>query len=73
MLEFNEVRFKNFLSYGQVEQVVKLNNKKCQLITGINKDKDSDDEGNKNGLGKCLEGGTLMTIDVPDELVHYFK
>lgn len=48
---FEQVSIKNFLSFGNVEQTIKLNKDPYTLITGINKDK-SDDSGDKNGLGK---------------------
>ena len=50
-IEFIELKLKNFLSYGNVEQTVKLNKDPYTLITGVNKDK-SGDSGDKNGLGK---------------------
>ena len=50
-IEFIELKLKNFLSYGNVEQIIKLNKDPYTLITGINKD-ESDDMGAKNGLGK---------------------
>ena len=49
---FKELRLKNFLSFGNVEQVINLTKNDFTLITGINKDKSSDDNGNRNGIGK---------------------
>jgi DNA repair exonuclease SbcCD ATPase subunit len=49
---FKELRLKNFLSFGNVEQVINLTSKDFTLITGINKDKSADDTGNRNGIGK---------------------
>ena len=50
-LVFDEVTIRNFLSFGNVEQTIKLNDKKYQVIIGQNKDKsDSDDD--RNGVGK---------------------
>lgn len=50
-LIFKEVKLKNFLSFGNVEQTVNLNNTNFQLIVGQNKDK-SDDDRDRNGCGK---------------------
>lgn len=49
---FKELRLKNFLSFGNVEQKIDLTKNDFTLITGINKDKSSDDNGNRNGIGK---------------------
>ena len=51
-LEFIELKLKNFLSFGNVEQVIKLNTNPYTIITGFNKDISNDDSGNKNGVGK---------------------
>lgn len=50
-LEFIELKLKNFLSFGNVEQSIKLNDKDFYLITGLNLDKDNTSD-NKNGCGK---------------------
>lgn len=50
-IEFEEITIRNFLSFGNVEQTIKLNDKNYQIIIGQNKDKsDSDDD--RNGVGK---------------------
>lgn len=51
-LNFLELKLKNFLSFGNVEQTIKLNENPYTIITGLNKDKSSDDSGNRNGCGK---------------------
>lgn len=51
-IEFIELKLRNFLSFGNVEQCIKLNKDQYTLITGVNKDKSSDDDGEKNGVGK---------------------
>ena len=51
-IEFVELKLRNFLSFGNVEQSIKLNKDACTLITGLNKDKSSEDESEKNGVGK---------------------
>lgn len=51
-LEFITLTLKNFLSFGNVEQTVTLNNSPYTVITGFNKDISNDDSGNKNGVGK---------------------
>lgn len=50
-LVFKELTIRNFLSFGNVPQTIKLNDKNYQIITGQNKDK-SDNEEDKNGVGK---------------------
>lgn len=50
-LIFKELTIRNFLSFGNVPQTIKLNDKNYQIITGQNKDK-SDNEEDKNGVGK---------------------
>ena len=51
-LEFIELKLKNFLSFGNVEQTIKLNDSPYTVITGFNKDISNDDSGNRNGCGK---------------------
>ena len=51
-IEFVELQLKNFLSFGNVKQTIKLNKDACTLITGLNKDKSTEDESEKNGVGK---------------------
>lgn len=51
-LHFLELKLKNFLSFGNVEQTIKLDSSPYTIITGMNKDKSSDDSGNRNGCGK---------------------
>lgn len=51
-INFTELKIRNFLSFGNVEQVIKLDKDLHTLITGMNKDKSDDDEGNVNGVGK---------------------
>lgn len=50
-LIFKELTIRNFLSFGNIEQTIKLNGKNFQIITGKNLDK-SNDDGDKNGCGK---------------------
>lgn len=52
-LEFIDIKLKNFLSFGNIEQKLELNKAKYTTITGINKDVSSDDLGNRNGCGKA--------------------
>lgn len=50
-LIFEKLEIRNFLSFGNVPQVINLNKKPYQLVIGYNKDKgDSPDD--KNGCGK---------------------
>ena len=60
-IEFIELKLRNFLSFGNVIQSIKLNKDACTLITGLNKDKSTEDESEKNGVGKT----TIFTA------IHY--
>ena len=51
-IHFLELKLKNFLSFGNVEQSIRLDSSPYTIITGLNKDKSSDDSGNRNGCGK---------------------
>lgn len=51
---FEKIRFKNFLSSGNIFTEIRLNKNKNTLIIG------------KNGCGKCLRGRTSITIDFKD-------
>lgn len=46
-----ELTIRNFLSFGNVSQTIKLDSDSFRIITGQNKDK-SDNEEDKNGVGK---------------------
>jgi len=50
LIIFQEITFKNFLSFGNSPTTIYLNKRQKTLIVG------------KNGGGKCLDGAT--TIDV---------
>jgi len=51
-LNFVELKVRNFLSFGNAEQTIKLDKDLHTLICGLNKDKAEDDAGNQNGCGK---------------------
>lgn len=46
-----ELTIRNFLSFGNISQTIKLDSDSFRIITGQNKDK-SDNEEDKNGVGK---------------------
>lgn len=50
-LNFKEIRIRNFLSFGNVEEIVPLNKCLYQVIIGMNKDK-SNSSLDRNGVGK---------------------
>jgi DNA repair exonuclease SbcCD ATPase subunit len=52
MLEFTKITMKNFLSVGNVEQVVSLDRKGLTLILGENLDQPQGDNSARNGVGK---------------------
>lgn len=51
-LNFVELKLRNFLSFGNAEQTIKLDKDLHTLVCGLNKDKAEDDSGNQNGVGK---------------------
>jgi len=73
-IEFVELKLRNFLSFGNVEQSIKLNKDACTLITGLNKDKSSEDESEKNGVGRQAFLQQFITPFLEEQLVvklHY--
>ena len=50
-LNFKEIRIRNFLSFGNVEEIIPLNKCLYQVIIGMNKDK-SNSSLDRNGVGK---------------------
>lgn len=65
-LELQNVEFKNFLSYGNTLQRLDFL-EGVNLILGINKT-----TGRSNGSGKCVEGSTIIEIDIPDNIKKDF-
>jgi ABC-type Mn2+/Zn2+ transport system ATPase subunit len=55
MVNFKTVRYKNFLSSGNIFTEVYLNKHQMTLVIG------------ENGAGKCLRGKTEVDIDFLDE------
>jgi len=51
MLKFKSIEMRNFLSFGNVPQVVNLEDSPLSVIVGINNDASTDDE-TRNGVGK---------------------
>ena len=51
MLKFKTITMKNFLSFGNVPQLVNLEEASLSIIVGINNDASTDDE-TRNGVGK---------------------
>ena len=49
---FEQIELRNFLSFGNNLQTIVLNKDPYTLINGLNKDKSSDNDGEKNGAGK---------------------
>lgn len=76
-LNINTLKIKNFLSVGNTEQEINMNNNLMNLLVGINKDKDS--EGCSNGSGKAqpldakvrVMGGwkTMGELKVGDQVI----
>lgn len=76
-MNINTLKIKNFLSVGNTEQEINMNNNLMNLLVGINKDKDS--EGCSNGSGKAqpldakikISGGwtTMGNLKVGDKII----
>lgn len=63
----NEISIKNFKSYGNAPQTLKLNTDKGELILLVG----------GNGMGKCVDKKTLIDIDIEglsitDETITFF-
>ena len=56
MIEFIDLTVRNFLSYGNIPQTLKLNSNKYQVVVGFNKDKSTEGGKDKNGCGKSSLG-----------------
>jgi len=54
MITFNNIKWKNFLSYGNYYSEIKLDNNNNTLLKG------------PNGSGKCNRGSTLVDIEFED-------
>ena len=62
MIKFKTLRFKNFLSYGNAWAEFNFDlGGTVNLLFG------------KNGQGKCLRGGTKITVNVPGEIAEKLK
>ena len=66
-IELNEVRIKNFLSFGAKWQKVPLL-KGMNIITGWD-----EDTGKSNGAGKCVAFKTLISIECSEEIEKILK
>lgn len=63
----SEISIKNFKSYGNSPQTLKLNTEKGELILLVG----------GNGMGKCVDKKTLIDIDIDDlfitdEIIIFF-
>lgn len=85
MIKFKKLSLKNFMSFGNAEEIVDLTKYNMTLIQGINKDKEDEEpeandnqeislsEKSSNGSGKCLQGKTTINIEVPEKFKDLFK
>jgi hypothetical protein len=63
-VNFKNIKIKNFLSVG--DDVVSVDfNTGLNIITGVNRDK----EDRRNGVGKCVDPQTEVTIQIKDAMV----
>lgn len=62
MIEIQQISIRNFLSCGNSTQVVKLDSGDLTLILGENHDLGGEDQGNRNGTGKCVCAHTVVHV-----------
>lgn len=67
-IELDNIEFKNFLSYGNVVQHLDFI-EGVNLVIGGNS---SGGTGRSNGIGKCVDGNTMVEICIPDNIKKDF-
>lgn len=56
MIVFNSIKYKNFLSTGNVTNEIRLDKSRSTLVVG------------KNGEGKCVRANTLVDVEFTSEI-----
>ena len=62
MFKLKTLTVKNFMSVGNATQVINFDRKELTLVLGENVDLGGDDNGSRNGTGKCVCINTLVTV-----------
>jgi len=62
MIKIKDLTAKNFMSVGNVTQAVDFDKEQLTLVLGENLDQGGDDNGSRNGTGKCLCINTIVKV-----------
>ena len=62
MLKIKTLTSKNFLSVGNVTQAISFDRTDLTLVLGENLDLGGDDNGSRNGTGKCVCINTIVKL-----------
>ena len=62
MIKIKNLTSRNFLSVGAVTQAVNFDRGDLTLVLGENLDLGGDDNGSRNGVGKCVGINTIVKL-----------
>jgi hypothetical protein len=62
MIEYQTLTVKNFMSVGKSTQALSFNQENLTLVLGENLDQGGDDNGSRNGTGKCCCIDTIVRV-----------
>ena len=62
MIKIKTLSVKNFMSVGNASQAVDFEKEQLTLVLGENLDQGGDDNGSRNGTGKCCCINTLVKV-----------
>lgn len=62
MIKIKNLTLRNFLSIGNVTQAVNFDRQDLTLVLGENLDLGGDDNGSRNGTGKCCGINTIVKL-----------
>jgi len=62
MIRIKDLTVKNFMSVGNQTQAVDFGREQLTLVLGENLDQGGDDNGSRNGTGKCVCINTLIRV-----------
>jgi hypothetical protein len=61
-IKIKSLTVKNFMSIGNVSQAINFDTSKLTLVLGENLDLGGDDNGARNGTGKCIGSTSILKI-----------
>lgn len=61
-IKLKNLTVKNFMSIGNQTQAINFNQEHLTLVLGENLDQGGDDNGSRNGTGKCVCINTLVRV-----------